>query len=311
MNMTIFIIPTSIGMDTVYEDGISRSAENCGVLGGLGNLCILIRLQVNNCVRSCSNPSFEANQFYISQKISCKSIQGYNMINENNLLISLLKLTKNGPTLIGNIKKDVKLPSTETLKLIEKLQSEDLLNLSGDSVEIDSANRLKLAIKALSSGADVEAVNSFLGWQEFESITATALRNHGYTVLQNLRFKHADRKWEIDVVGCRRPLVVCLDCKDWHHWLSPSVLRRIVEAQVERTRALADTLPNVFLGIECTRWRSAKFVPAILVLIPCRFKFCDGVPIVPVLQLQDFLNQLPLELESLKYFQKNFTHLIQ
>jgi hypothetical protein len=233
------------------------------------------------------------------------------MINGSNLLISLLKLTKNGPTLMGNVKKDVRLPSSETLELIEKLQSEDLLDLNGDNVEIDSANRLKLAVKAVSSGADVEVVSSFLGWQEFESITATALRNYGYAVSQNLRFKHAARKWEIDVVGCRKPLVVCIDCKDWHNWLSPSALRRIVEAQVERTRALSDTLPNVSLGIECAKWRRAKFVPAILVLVPCRFKFCDRVPIVPVLQLQDFLNQLPLELESLKYFQKNFTHLIQ
>jgi Holliday junction resolvase-like predicted endonuclease len=233
------------------------------------------------------------------------------MINESNLIISLLKLTKNGPILIGNVKKDVRLPSSETLELIEKLQSEDLLNLNGDNLEIDSTNRLKLAVKAVSSGVDVEAVSSFLGWQEFESITATALRNYGYAVLQNLRFKHADRKWEIDVVGCRKPLVVCIDCKDWHHWLSPLALRRIVEAQMERTRALADTLPNVSLGIEYVKWRRAKFVPAILVLVPSRFKFCDRVPIVPVLQLQDFLNQLPLELESLKYFQKNFTHLIQ
>jgi Holliday junction resolvase-like predicted endonuclease len=255
--------------------------------------------------------SFAENQVYISQKISRKSIQGYNMINEIYLLISLLKLTKNGPTLIGNVKEVVKFPSSETLKLIEKLQSEDLLKLNGDSVEIDSVNRLKLAVKAVSSGADVEAVSSFLGWQEFESITATALRNYGYTVLQNLRFKYAARKWEIDVVGCRKPVVVCFDCKDWHHWLSSSVLRRIVEAQVERTRALADTLPNVSLEIKCTEWRGAKFVPAILVLVPCLFKFWDRVPIVPVLQLQDFLNQLPFELESLKYFQQNFNHLSQ
>jgi hypothetical protein len=233
------------------------------------------------------------------------------LINENNLLISLLKLSKKGSTLIGNVKKDSRLPLGETLELIEKLQSEDLLNLNGDSVEIDSANRLKLAVKAVSSGADVEVVSSFLGWQEFESITATALRNYGYAVSQNLRFKHAARKWEIDVVGFRKPLVVCIDCKDWHHWLSPSALRRIFDAQVERTRALADTLPNVSLGIECAKWSRAKFVPVIVVLVPCRFKFCDRVPIVPVLQLQDFLNQLPLELESLKYFKKNFTHLIR
>jgi Holliday junction resolvase-like predicted endonuclease len=155
----------------------------------------------------------------------------------------------------------------------------------------------------------VEAVSSFLRWQEFESIAATALRNNGYCVLQNLRFKHAARKWEIDVVGCRKPLVVCLDCKDWHHGLSPSAMKRIVEAQVERARALADALPKVSIGIECAKWSKAKFLPAILVLLPSRFKFCDGVPVVPVLQLQDFLNQVPLELESLKYFRREFTHL--
>jgi len=233
------------------------------------------------------------------------------MINEINLLVSLLKLTKNGSTVIGNVRKEIRLSSSETLKLLEKLQGEDLLNLNGDNVEIDSTNRLKLAVNAVSKGADAESVSSFLDWQEFESIIATALRNYGYAVLQNLRFKYAARKWEIDIVGCRKPLVVCIDCKDWHNWLSTSVLRRIVEAQVERTRALAVTLPSVSFGIECAKWRRAKFVPAILVLLPSKFKFCDRVPIVPVLQLQDFLNQLPLELESLKYFQKTFTHLIQ
>jgi len=228
---------------------------------------------------------------------------------EHNLIISVLKLTRNGPTLIEDVKKDSKLPSDTMIELLEKLRTEDLLKLKGNSVEADSENRLKLAVKVVSLGADVEAVSGFLAWQEFESIAATALKNNGYAVWQNLRFKHAARKWEIDVVGCRKPLVICLDCKDWHHGLSPSAIRRIVEARVERARALADALSNVSIGIECAKWSQAKFVPAILALLPTRFKFCDGVPIVPVLQLQDFLNQLPLELESLKYFQKESTHL--
>jgi Holliday junction resolvase-like predicted endonuclease len=231
------------------------------------------------------------------------------MIVERNLIISVLKLTRNGATLGEDVKKDSRLPSDTLIELLEKLQSEDLLKLNGDSVEADSENRLKLAVKAISLGADVEVVSGFLGWQEFESIAATALKNNGYAVLQNLRFKHAARKWEIDVVGCRKPLVVCVDCKDWHRGLSPSAIRRIVESQVERARELADALPNVSIGIECAKWSKAKFVPAVLVLLPNRFKFCDGVPIVPVLQLQDFLSQLPLELDSVKYFDKEFTHL--
>src|SRR3972149_2259975 len=231
------------------------------------------------------------------------------MIIERNLLISILKLTKNGSILFEDVKRDSRLPLDTMVDLLEKLQTQDLLKVNIYNVEADNENRLKLAVRAVSLGADVEAVSGFLGWQEFESIAATALKNNGYAVLQNLRFKHAARRWEIDVVGCRKPLVVCLDCKDWHHGLSQSAIRRIAEAQVERARALADALPNVSIGIECAKWSRAKFVPAILVLLPSRFKFCAGVPIVPVLQLQDFLNQLPLELDSVKYFDKEFTHL--
>ncbi|HJW65669.1 MAG TPA: nuclease-related domain-containing protein [Candidatus Bathyarchaeia archaeon] len=231
------------------------------------------------------------------------------MIVERNLLVSILKLTKNGSVLIEDVKKDSRLPLDSMTSLLEKFQNQDLFKINANNLEVHSENRLKIAVRAVSLGADIEAVSSFLGWQEFESIAATALKNNGYAVWQNLRFKHAARKWEIDVVGCRKPLIICLDCKDWHHGLSPSAIRRIVEAQVERARALADALPNVSTGIERAKWNQAKFVPAILALLPTRFKFCDGVPIVPVLQLQDFLNQLPLELESLKYFQKEFTHL--
>jgi Holliday junction resolvase-like predicted endonuclease len=228
---------------------------------------------------------------------------------ERNLIISILKLTKNGSVLLEDVKKESRVPSDTLMNLLEKLQTEELLKLNHGSVEADSENRLKLAVKAISLGADVEVVSSFLHWQEFESIAATALKNNGYNVKQNVRFKQAARKWEIDVVGCKKPLAVCVDCKDWHHGLSPSAIRRIVEAQVERARTLADALPNVSVGLECVKWNKAKFVPVVLVLMPSRFKFCDDVPIVPVLQLQDFLYQLPLELESLKYFQKEFTHL--
>ena len=231
------------------------------------------------------------------------------MATERNLLISILKLTKSNLVLIEDVKRDVRMPSSTMTDLLKKLQTEDLLKLDGNKMEVDSENRLKLAIRTVSLGVDVETVSGFLGWQEFERITATVLKNNGYVVSQNLRFKNSARKWEIDVVGCRKPLVVCLDCKDWHHNLSPSAIRRIVEVQVERTKALADALPGVSIGVECAKWSRAKFVPAIIALLPTKFKFCDGVPIVPVLQLQDFLNQLPLELESLKYFQREFAHL--
>lgn len=231
------------------------------------------------------------------------------MVIERNLLISLLKLTKDGSVLIKDVNKDSKIASDIVRKLLEKLQNNGVLYLNSDFVEVNSDDRLRLAVKAASLGADIEHVSSFLRWQEFEDIAALALERNGYVVSKSLRFKHAGRRWEIDVVGCRKPLVLCVDCKHWQRGLKPSVLRRIVEAQVERAQTLADTLPSVSLKVECVKWDKAKFLPVILSLIPSSFKFYDDVPIVPVLQLQDFLMQLPTQIESLTYFVKNFSHL--
>ena len=228
------------------------------------------------------------------------------MSTECNLIISILKLTKESAVLTEELKKDSRIPSTTTLKLLFKLQNEGIIYLKKDSVEVDSGMRLKLAVKAALLGSDVEHISNLLCWQEFEEIAAFTLRNFGYAVAKNVRFKQAGRKWEIDVIGCKKPLVVCIDCKHWQHAIGPSALRRIVDSQVERTRAFADSLPNISLHLECTRWNNAKFIPAVLSLMPSAFKFYDKVPVVPVLQMQDFLNHMPMYTESLKFFSKTF-----
>jgi Holliday junction resolvase-like predicted endonuclease len=218
-------------------------------------------------------------------------------------------LTKKGPVLAESVNKDARIPSATSRKLLKKLQSEGLVYLNQDSVEVENSGRVKLAIKAASLGADVEHISNLLCWQEFEEITAFALKSNGYKVSNNVRFKNATRRWEIDVVGCKKPLVICVDCKHWQHAITPSALKRIVNSQVERTRAFADSLPNIALKLECVKWTEAKFIPCILSLMPSSFKFYYEVPIVPVLQLQDFLNQLPVYTESLKYFPKSFNSL--
>ena len=228
---------------------------------------------------------------------------------ERNLIISLLKLSKEGCFLTEDVEKDSKTPSTTTIKLLRKLQNDELVYLESNNVRIDSGMRLKLAVKATSLGSDLERISNLLCWQEFEEIAAFALKNYGYSVTNNVRFKYAGRKWEIDVVGCKKPLVVCIDCKHWQHAIAHSALKRIVDSQVERTRAFADSLPNISLNLECTRWSNAKFIPAVLSLMPSAFKFYDKVPVVPILQMQDFLNQMPVYIESLKFFPKNFSNL--
>ena len=231
------------------------------------------------------------------------------MVIERDLLVSLLKLTKDGPVLVECVNQDSKIASDIVRKMLEKLQNANLLYMKGNTVEADSNKRLRLAVEAASLGADIERVSTFLRWQEFEDIAAVALERNGYVVTKNMRFTHVGRRWEIDVVGCRKPLVLCLDCKHWQRGVKPSALRKIVEAQTERAYALANALPSPKLKVKCVDWLKAKFIPVILSLIPSNSKFSDTVPLVPVLQLQNFLIQLPAYVDSLKYFTKEFKHL--
>ncbi len=228
---------------------------------------------------------------------------------ERELLISLLKLTKNGPVLIKSVTEEAKIPTAFAFKLLKQLQLEGFVNMEGDFVEADTDARLKLAVKALGLGADVQRVSDLLCWQEFESMAAAALEANGYSVGKNVRFKHAGRRWEIDVVGYRKPRVICIDCKHWHHGLHFASLRRVVEAQTQRTEAFALALPSISLNAECTKWGEAEFFPAILSLMPCADRFFDEVPVVAALQLQDFLTQMPVYALSLRHVSRVFGHL--
>jgi len=228
---------------------------------------------------------------------------------ERNLLISVLKLTKEGAALTNDVNIDAHIPSEACLMLLQKMQNENFIYFKGETIEADSDGRLKIAIKAAQLGADLQRISDLLRWQEFEEIAAEALRINGYTVYHNVRFKHGNRRYEIDVIGCRKPLVVCIDCKRWQHAIAASALRKIVEEQFQRTQALADSIPNPKLQLECGKWDRAKFVPAVLSLMQGAYKFYHEVPIVPVMSLQDFIGQLPLYLDNVKVYSKKFSTL--
>lgn len=223
---------------------------------------------------------------------------------ERELIIKILKLTRNGSILNEQIYKHIKVPRNVALKLLKNLERESLIYFRDNLLEANSFQRLRLAVYAVQLGADLEYVCSFLGWREFERVAVMAFERNSYEVVENVRFKHVGRRWEIDVVGFKKPLVVCVDCKRWRRGMYPSTLKKIVEKQVERTFAFAESL-NAFERFSCAAWGKVKVVPAVLSIVPGRFKFYGGVPVVPIFQLQDFLNQLPVHVDKLKYFGKS------
>jgi Holliday junction resolvase-like predicted endonuclease len=212
---------------------------------------------------------------------------------EINLIISILNLTKHGSVSKEIVKKEARISSQIGEKLLRKLQNQTFIYLKKSFVEADAIQRLKLAVYVIELGADFERVCSFLDWREFEGMASVILERNGYIVKQNLWFRHLGKRWEIDVVGYKKPIILCVDCKHWRYGMHPSALKKIAEEQKKRTAALAKSLSTFVGKFDFASWDNAKIVPAVLSLFPGRFKFYDDMPIVPVLQFQDFINQLP------------------
>jgi Holliday junction resolvase-like predicted endonuclease len=227
---------------------------------------------------------------------------------EKHVIISILRLTQTGPVSRELLGKDAHLDSALLNKLLTEFADNGLFQLRRNLIEVSPCQRVNLAFRAIMLGGDLEKVCRFLKWTEFEGVAAEALQESGFKVLRNFRFKRKGKRWEIDVIGFREPLVVCIDCKHWRRRLTHATLIKAVEAQLERTRAFADALPSYWTRTGLSKWKNALIVPLILSLVSGFLKFYNNVPIVSMLQLQDFINTLPLEAHLLTHFSKQSLH---
>ncbi len=223
------------------------------------------------------------------------------MIVDINMQKAILANTWSGTSLLDTIRKEAKLTNTVARKLIDKMQMDGLVFVQGDLVRVTEEQRLRIASKAIADGADIETISQKLLWKEFEGFAALVLEADGYDVRRNVRFKSNARRFEVDLAAFRKPNVLCIDCKHWKRALTLSRLKQAVKEQVLRTEELARGLPFPHLKISFATWQFLNAIPVILSLVSGTTRFCDEVPVVPILQFHDFLMQFPAYAHILKH----------
>lgn len=222
---------------------------------------------------------------------------------ERELLISLLKLTMNNGHIQKNlVSSDAKIPAQTANELLMEFANDELVQLKEKIVETLPSQRFRIAVRAIRLGADPERVSRTLDWREFEIFATEAFEAEGYTTKKHFRFRWAERGWEIDFLSFKDPIVVCAECKRWLHGWGTAAVTKTVRSQLDRTEALTKILPSFREKLGLESWREAKIVPVIISLVVGPTKFCYGVPVVPILQLQSFSNELDGYLDSLAHF---------
>jgi len=203
------------------------------------------------------------------------------MIIEREVLVSVLLLTKNGPATLEDISKNTGTVDQVAHDVLRRYAENGYFQFEGDSVVAGKKNRLQMAVRSFELGADLERVCDLLSWDEFEDISAEAIAASSFRVLKHFRFKSSSRRWEVDLLGMKKPLVLSVDCKHWHKGWRRSSIMKVVKSQVERTQALME-------ASDLLRGKMGK------------------TPIVPVLHIRNFLTEVFPYLVSLRSFSREY-----
>jgi len=225
------------------------------------------------------------------------------MLIEREILTSVLKKTlEDSRVSIEDICKEARMPRAIVLEILNKLSGDSLLEVKEDRVIVNGEQRLKIAVKAVNLGSDIERVAKFLSWAEFERFSRLSFELNDFRVISNFRFTLLRKRWEIDIIGVKRPMVISADCKHWRRRWSGSASAKAARGQAERTKALAEASKRIKSKIGISGWMHAYFIPAVLSLFPSQHKFYEKTPIVPILQLKDFLQNIIIHLDEVNYF---------
>ena len=225
---------------------------------------------------------------------------------EREVLTDILSLTKTGIVDYALLCKTSKIPISTAQQVVKRLEEQGLVSLQGKVLTVTPTSRVEMAIRAIKMGSDFESICQKLEWKEFENISRITFEAFNYKVIKNLRFKtRTKRRREIDLIAYKKPIIASVDCKHWQRNWTRSPIKKVVEQQIERTQLFTETLQSFQSKMKIGNWKKAIVIPIVLCLLPGPFKFHRQTPVVPVMKLQSFLNELPAHIDDLTYFTKN------
>ena len=170
-------------------------------------------------------------------------------------------------------------------KMLQELAVNEIGSFDGDTIEFQEGDKLRAAVIALSKGVLVDELAKHLDWKDFEGLAAKILEIHDFAIMRNLILTNP--RMEIDIVGVRLGIAMLIDCKHWKK-MTPSALADIVQKQIERTKHYV------------SKTKGAIAAPVIVTLYQDKVSFVDKVPIVPIFQLESFLDEFYGNLENIE-----------
>jgi Holliday junction resolvase-like predicted endonuclease len=186
-------------------------------------------------------------------------------------------------------------------EFLSRVEAAGLLERQGDHKWLfGGPAKIQVAMRAIQLGQPERSILDTLTWQEFEDYVAAAFDFHDFDIHRRFRFA-TTRRYEIDVVATRKPILFCVDCKHYGIRLGKSsALRVAVEEQIQRTEALAATFAAHQAALNCTGWHRCMLLPVLVTMLNEDLIFHEQVPIVPAARLNAFLLSYDQQMDVLR-----------
>lgn len=152
---------------------------------------------------------------------------------------------------------------------------------------VTNGARFQLAFEAVRHGG-LQEVARALTWQEFEAFAEECLRTVGFDSRKGLIVRDDSRRWQIDVVAKKSPMILAIDCK---HWESPGYESKLINAAEHQKLAL-QALMQQMAAKEDGGGEELLALPMILTLYEPRARMVNGVVVVSIEQFGDFLERV-------------------
>ncbi len=197
-------------------------------------------------------------------------------------------------------------PSISSIAEITAVDHETIKNvLSEIGVDVEEGlvkltDPVKLAFQLVNEGFSLEEVLLKLGWRDVEGFTGRILELNNYIVLRNFRFKNFRRRYEIDIIGYREGILLCIDCKRIRR-VGNYVYREAAIRQAERAHALSTVIWR-YAGLLEIPTSEIIIIPIIVTVSSGPPRQIDGVPIVPIALLNSFIREYREHADSMKVY---------
>ena len=131
---------------------------------------------------------------------------------------------------------------------------------------------------------DLDRVSTEVVWQNFERLTAFIFEENNFQAVTNIvKTMKKKKRRQYDVIAKTNSKTFLVECKKWAGNRSRlSALKKAIEMHKERT--------------EFYRYLTQEdAIPIIVTLVEEEIRSYEGVPIVPILRLNSFINELDQE----------------